>query len=72
MKNVLSFFVVAHKFNITIDTDSDLSINVHLYGGTIIMRKKCSRGLYYYDTTNMENIIIFFLLTGIYVLKICT
>ena len=62
---------MARKFRITVDTDLDLAINVHLDGGTSIMFNKCSRGLYYYDTTNMEHKIIFFLFTGIRVLKMC-
>ena len=68
---IISFSVVARKFRITVDTDLDLSINGHLDGGTSIIFKKCSRGLYYYDTTNMDHIIIFFLLTGIRVLTVC-
>ena len=59
------------KFRTIIDTDLDLAINAHLNGGTIIMIKKCISGLYYYDTTNMEHNIIFFLLTGICVLNMC-
>ena len=54
---------------ITVDIDLDLAINVHLDGGTNIMFKKCSRGLYYYETNNTEHNIIFFLLSGIHVPK---
>ena len=68
---MLSFFIVARKFRITDNTDLDPSINVHLYGGTIIMFKRFSIRLYYYEKTNMEHNIIFFLLTGIFVLKVC-
>ena len=60
------------KFRITVDAYLDPAINMHIDGGTSIMFKKCSRGLYYYDTTNMEHNIIFFLLTGISVPKMCT
>ena len=71
LAKILSFFVVARKFRIAVDTDLDPSINVHLDGGTSIMFNKYSRGLYYYDTTNMEHNIILFLLTGIRVPKVC-
>ena len=49
---------MAHKFRISIDTDLYPAINVHLDYGTIIILKKCSGGLYYFDTTNMEYNII--------------
>ena len=71
LANILSFFVVVHKFTITVNADLDPDINVHLGGGNSIMCKKYSRGLYYYDTTNMEHNTIFFLLNGIHVLKVC-
>ena len=69
LANILSFFIVTRKFRITIDTDLDPSTNVHLGGGTSIIFKKCSRGIYSYDTTNMEHKIIFFSFTGICVLN---
>ena len=52
LANILSFAAVASKFRITIDTELDLSINVHLDNCTRIIFKKCGAGLYYFDTTN--------------------
>ena len=52
LANILSFSVLASKFSITIDTELDLSLNVHIYDGTRMIFKKCGGGLYYFDTTN--------------------
>ena len=46
---------MAQIFRITSYTDTNSAINVHIDDGTIIKLKQCSGGLYYYDTTNMEN-----------------
>ena len=43
---------MASKFRITIETELDLFINVHLNNGTRIIFKKYRVGLYYFDTTN--------------------
>ena len=40
------------KFRITIDTELDPTINVHLHDGTRIIFKQCGAGPYYFDTTN--------------------
>ena len=40
------------KFRITIDTELDPFINVHLHNGTRIIFKQCGASLYYFDTTN--------------------
>ena len=37
LANILSFFVVARKFRINVNTDLDPAINVHLRGGISIM-----------------------------------
>ena len=52
LANILSFAAVASKFRITIDTEFDPFINVHLHDGTSIIFKQCRAGLYYFDTTN--------------------
>ena len=46
---------MACRFRITIDIDIDSATNVHPDNGNIIRSKQYSGGLYYYDTTNMEN-----------------
>ena len=43
---------MASKFSITIDTELDPIINLHLHDGTRIIFKKCGAGLYYFDTKN--------------------
>ena len=58
LDNILSFNTVANKFRITINTDLDPSIKSHPNNGTIIIFKKYTRVLYYFDTTNMEYNII--------------
>ena len=50
--NVLSFAAVVSNFRVTIDTELDPSINVHLHDGTRIICKQCGAGIYYFDTTN--------------------
>ena len=50
---ILSFAAVTRKFSLTIDTNLDLAINMHLDYGTSITIKKCRVGLYYYDTANI-------------------
>ena len=50
----LDTFYNLTQFRITINTDLERATNVNLQNGTIIMFKKCSGGLYYYDTPNME------------------
>ena len=55
LANILLFAAVARIFRITIDTDINSTINVQLDAGTRIKFKQCSRGIYYYDTNNMEN-----------------
>ena len=55
LANVLIFDALVRKFRITIYTDIDPEINVHLDSGTSIKFKQCSGILYYYDTTNIEN-----------------
>ena len=55
---VLSFATVVHKFGISIDTDLDPALNLHLKNDTIIIFKQCSRGISYFDTTNMKHTII--------------
>ena len=52
---ILLFAEVFSRFRITFDTEIDSAINVHPIDGTIIKFNICSGGLYYYDTTNMEN-----------------
>ena len=56
--NILSFAAVMRKFGITIDTALYPAINVNLNYGTTIIFNKCSRVIYYFDTTNMEHKII--------------
>ena len=43
---------MASKFRITIDTELDPFINVHLHNGTRIIFKQFGTGLYYFDTSN--------------------
>ena len=45
---------MAHRLSITIDTYIASTINVNIDYGTSINLIQCSRGLYYYDTTNMK------------------
>ena len=52
---MLSFSAVARKFRITMDTELDPAINLHLRNGMDIMFKRCSGGLYYYDTNSTEH-----------------
>ena len=54
-ENALSFAAVACRFRITIDTDIDNVINVHMDDVSIIKFKQFSRVLCYYDTNNMKN-----------------
>ena len=53
--NILVFAAVERRFRIAIDTDIDSAINLHLNDDTIIKFKQCSRGLYCYDSANIEN-----------------
>ena len=55
LANILSFPAVACRSSITIDTDIDSAINTHIDNDTNIKFKQCSRGLYYYDTTDILN-----------------
>ena len=52
---ILSFPKVESRFCITFGTEMDSAINIYLDYGTIIKLNQCSKGIYYYDTTNMEN-----------------
>ena len=52
LANIISFAAVAFKFRMTIDTELDPFINVHLHDGTRIIFKQCGSGIYYFDTTN--------------------
>ena len=52
---MISFSVVARKLRITTDIDTNFLVNVQIRYGTRKKFKECSGGLYYYDTTNMEN-----------------
>ena len=49
---ILSFAAGASKFRITIDTELESFIIIHLHEGTMIIFKQCGTGLYYIDTTN--------------------
>ena len=50
--NILYFAAVTSKFRITIDTELELFINIHLHNGTRIIFKQCGAGLSYFDTRN--------------------
>ena len=50
LANLLYFAAVLSKFRITIDTELDPFINVHLHNGTRIIFNQCGAGLYYFDT----------------------
>ena len=50
--NILSFAAVASNSRITIDTELDTLINVHLHNGTRIISKQCGAGIYYFNTKN--------------------
>ena len=52
LANILSFATVYPKFSITIDTELDPSINIHLQNDKKIILKQCGGGLHYFDTTN--------------------
>ena len=52
LANILSFAAVASKLRITINTELEPFINVHLHYGTSIIFNQCRAGLHYYDTTN--------------------
>ena len=54
LANILSFAAVASKFRITLDTELDQLIKVHLHHGTRIIFNKCGSGLYYFDKTNED------------------
>ena len=43
---------MASVFRITIETELDPYINVHLHYGTRIIFKKCGVGIYYFDIKN--------------------
>ena len=45
---------MASKFRITIDTELDPFINVHLHNSTRVIFKQCGAVLYYFDTTNED------------------
>ena len=53
LAKILQFYTVVRKLSITMEKDLDPDINVHPDNGNIIMFKQCSRGIYYYFTTNM-------------------
>ena len=55
LAHILSFSTVVHNFRITIVIDLEPAINVHVNVVIIIVFKKFSWGLYYYDTTNMKH-----------------
>ena len=50
--NIIYFYSVASKFSVTIDTEVEPSISVHLRYGTRIILEQRGGGLYYFDTTN--------------------
>ena len=52
LANITSFAAVAPKFRITIDTELDPFIIVHLHNITRILLKQCGAGIYYIYTTN--------------------
>ena len=52
LANIISFATVASKVSITIDTELEPFINVHLHDVKRIIFKQCGAGLYYFDTTN--------------------
>ena len=54
LAETLSFAAVASKFRITIDTELDPFINVHLHNSTRVIFKQCGAVLYYFDTTNED------------------
>ena len=54
LSNILLFDAVESKFRITIDTELDPSINIHLNYGTRVIFKQCGAGIYYFDTTNKD------------------
>ena len=58
LANVISFYKVMHKSRITTNPYLDPYIKVHIDNSTSIMFKQWSRGLYYYDMTNMTHNII--------------
>ena len=53
LANIISCAAVERKFAFTIDKYLYPVINLHLDDGTSIMFKKCSGGIYYYETTKM-------------------
>ena len=55
LAKILSFSTASRWFRINIGTYINSVIKVHINDGTNIRFKQCSRGLYYDDTTNMEN-----------------
>ena len=46
------------KLRITLYTDLHPAINAHLDNGAIVILKKCSGGIYYFDTDHMEDNIM--------------
>ena len=52
LARMISFDAVASNFRITIGTELEPSINVHLHYGTRIIFSKFGGDLYYFDTTN--------------------
>ena len=55
LANIIFFAEVASRFRITFNIDIESTINLHIDNGTRIKFNQCSGGLYYYETTNMEN-----------------
>ena len=55
LAKILSFAKVMRRFRITIVTDIDSMIKLHINDGSNIRFQQCRRGLYYYDTTSMGN-----------------
>ena len=54
LARMISFDAVASNFRITIGTELEPSINVHLNYSTSIIFKQYGEGIYYFDTTNED------------------
>ena len=54
--NIISMGALSDLYRVTQDTSISQTINVHLPNGTIILFKKCTRRLYYFDTEEKDNL----------------
>ena len=55
LANILSLADVSDHFRVTMDSDRDHSLHVHISEQSILRFRRCGSGLYYLDTKSYDN-----------------